>query len=62
MKGLNYRLMRNRHAHVFSRLNLNDFTTCHTGTGRCCEKVCLAFPLVHISFPKNLVYAAHAEF
>ena len=34
----------------------------HKGTGRWCKKVCLAFSLVHISFPKNLVYLAHAEF
>ena len=41
---------------------LNDFTTCHKGTGRCCKKVCFAFSLVHISFSKNLVYLAYAEF
>ena len=40
----------------------NDFTTCLTGTGSCYKKVCLAFLLVHISFSKDLVYPAYAEF
>ena len=41
---------------------LDDFTMCHTGTGRCCKKVCVALSLVHISFSKNLVCPAYAEF
>ena len=40
----------------------NYFTTCRKGTGRCCKKVCLAFPLVNISFSKNFVYLAYDEF
>ena len=51
----------NLHVRVFSTYKtgivttLNDFATCHTGTGRCCKNVCLAFSYVHVSFPKNLV-------
>ena len=41
---------------------LNDFTTCCTGTDRCCRKVCFTFSLVHISFSGNLDYLAYAEF
>ena len=41
---------------------LDDFTMCHTGTGRCCKKVCVALSLVHIYFSKNLVCPAYAEF
>ena len=57
--------------HVFSTYKTgimatsNDFTMrCRTGTGigKCAKKVCLAFSLVHISFSKNLVYPAYAEF
>ena len=40
----------------------NDFTTCHKGTGRRCKRVCSAFSLERISFSKNLVYLAYAEF
>ena len=40
----------------------NDFTTCCTGPGRCCKKVCFAFSLVHVSFSKNLDYPAYVEF
>ena len=43
----------------------NDCTMrCRTGTGigKCAKKVCLAILLVHISFSKNLVYPAYAEF
>ena len=36
---------------------LNDFTT-----GRCWKNVCLAFSVEHISFSKNLDYAAYAKF
>ena len=41
---------------------LNDFTTCGTGTGRCCKNVWFAFSLVHISFSRNFNYSAYAEF
>ena len=40
----------------------NDFTTYCTGTGRCFKKICLTFALVHISFSKDIVYLAYAEF
>ena len=40
----------------------DDFTMCRTGTGRCCKKVCVGLSLVHISFSKNLVCPAYAEF
>ena len=40
----------------------NDFTMCHTGTGKCCKKICLAFSLVHIYISKSLVYPTYAEF
>ena len=40
----------------------NDFTTCHKGTGGCCKNIRSAFSLIHISFSKNLVYPAYAEF
>ena len=66
---LNYRFRRNLHVHGFSAYKTaimalsNDFTMwCHTGTGRCSKKVCVAFSLVHISFSKNFVYLAYAEF
>ena len=51
----------NLHVRVFSTYKtgivttLNDFATFHTGTGRCCKNVCIAFSYVHVSFPKNLV-------
>ena len=38
----------------------NEFTSFCTGNGRHCKTVCLAFSLVHITFPKNLVYLAYA--
>ena len=41
---------------------MTNFIGCHKGTGKCCKKVCLAFSLVNISFSKNLVYLAYAEF
>ena len=41
----------------------NNFTKLFgLGAGRCCKNVCLAFSLVHISFCKNIVYLAYAEF
>ena len=40
----------------------DNFTMCNTGTGRCCKKVCVALSFVHISFSKNLVCPAYAEF
>ena len=40
----------------------NDFTACCVGSARCFEKAALLFSLVHISFTKNLVYLAYAEF
>ena len=42
----------------------NDFTLlqCHKGTGGCCKNVGSAFSLRHISFSKNLVFSAYAEF
>ena len=68
--GLTYRFIGNLRVHVFSTFKTGimttskDFTTCLTGIGRCCKKVCSAFSLVHISFSfsKNLVYSAYAEF
>ena len=39
-----------------------DFTTCRTSVGRCCKKFFIDFSLVHISFSRNLVYPAYAEF
>ena len=68
MAGLNNRFIRNLHACVFSAYKTgimttsNKFTSCCTGTGRCCKKVWLGLPSVHISFSKNLVYPAYAEF
>ena len=66
--SLNYSFIGNLRVQVFSTYNTeimttsNDFTMrCQTGTGRC-KKVCQAFSLVHISFSKNLVYPAYAEF
>ena len=38
----------------------NEFTSFCTGNGRHCKPDCLAFSLVHIAFPKNLVYLAYA--
>ena len=66
--GFNYRFTRNLHVRVFSTYKTgimttpNDFTTCYTGTGRCCKKVCFAFSFVHISFSRSLDYPAYAEF
>ena len=66
--GLNYRFIGSLHVSMFSMYKtgimttLNDFTTCLTGTGRCYERVCTTFSLVHISFSKNLFYLAYAEF
>ena len=68
MTGLNYRFIRNLYACVFSTYKtgiittLNDFTMCRGATGRYCKKVAQHFALVNISFSKNLVYLAHAEF
>ena len=66
--GLNDRFIGNLHVHVFLTYETRiittskDFTMSCTGTGRCCKKVCLAFPLIYISFSKNLVYPAYAQF
>ena len=66
--GLNNRFIGNLHVHVFLTYETRiittskDFTTSCTDTGRCCKKVCLAFPLIYISFSKNLVYPAYAQF
>ena len=68
MVGLNYRFIGNLHLRVYSKFKTgimttsNYFTMCRKGTCRCCNKVCSAFSLVHISFSKNLVYLAYAEF
>ena len=66
--GLNYRFVGNLHVHVFSTYKTGimttskDFTTCCSSIGRCFKKISIAFSLVHISFSKNLVYPAYAEF
>ena len=58
IKILNCSFKGNLYARVFSTLkknrivtNSNDFITCRTGTGKCHEKVCLAFSSLYISFP-----------
>ena len=66
--GLNYRFVGKLHVHVFSTYKTGimntskDFTMCRTSVGRCCKKFFIDFSLVHISFSKNLVYPAYAEF
>ena len=65
MAGLNNRFIRDLFAHVFSTYKTrimttsNDFTTCPKGTGK---QVLSTFSLVHISFSKNFVHLAYAEF
>ena len=66
---VNYRSIGNLNVHVFLTYyeteiitTLKDSTTCCTGTCRCYKKVYLAFALAHISYSKNLVYPAHADF
>ena len=57
--GLNYRFIGNLHVHVFPSetgimTTSTDFTTCCTGTGRCCKKVSFVFSLVLISLLRLL--------
>ena len=67
MAGLSYRIIGNLHARVFNvktsiMTTSNEFTACRTRTGMCCKNVSQAFSTVHVSYSKDLVYLAYAEF